>query len=88
VATACRSGPTSSVHETVSRSTSPARSPAVYKRPLTILPATTISTRQTTTADRRRSTRGTVGGSGLYGIAADYVGLGDLHWNGRNPGAS
>ena len=28
---------------------------------------------------------GTVGASGLYGIGADYVGLGDLHWAGKDP---
>jgi predicted phosphodiesterase len=28
---------------------------------------------------------GTVGASGLYGIGADYVGLGDLHWASRSP---
>jgi predicted phosphodiesterase len=28
---------------------------------------------------------GTVGASGLYGIGADYVGLGDLHWASQNP---
>jgi Calcineurin-like phosphoesterase superfamily domain len=28
---------------------------------------------------------GTVGASGLYGIGADYVGLGDLHWTAGNP---
>lgn len=28
---------------------------------------------------------GTVGASGLYGIGADYVGLGDLHWSVGKP---
>jgi len=28
---------------------------------------------------------GTVGASGVYGVGADYVGLGDLHWAGRSP---
>jgi hypothetical protein len=28
---------------------------------------------------------GTAGASGLYGIGADYVGLGDLHWAGQAP---
>jgi diadenosine tetraphosphatase ApaH/serine/threonine PP2A family protein phosphatase len=28
---------------------------------------------------------GTVGASGLYGIGADYVGLGDLHWSAQEP---
>jgi hypothetical protein len=28
---------------------------------------------------------GTVGASGLYGVGADYVGLGDLHWDAKTP---
>jgi hypothetical protein len=28
---------------------------------------------------------GTVGASGLYGIGADYVGLGEMHWAGKAP---
>lgn len=28
---------------------------------------------------------GTVGASGLYGVGADYVGIGDLHWDAETP---
>ncbi|HET7046918.1 MAG TPA: metallophosphoesterase family protein [Solirubrobacteraceae bacterium] len=58
---------------------------AGYKRPLTILTGHDHLQHVNHDGPIDVVDAGTVGASGLYGIGADYVGLGDLHWMAGDP---
>ncbi|HEY1510300.1 MAG TPA: metallophosphoesterase family protein [Solirubrobacteraceae bacterium] len=58
---------------------------AGYKRPLTILTGHDHLQHVNHDGPIDVVDAGTVGASGLYGVGADYVGLGDLHWTAGNP---
>jgi hypothetical protein len=56
-----------------------------YKRPLTILTGHDHLQHVNHDGPIDVVDAGTVGASGVYGIGADYVGLGDLHWTASDP---
>lgn len=58
---------------------------AGYRRPLTILTGHDHIQHVNHDGPVDVVDAGTVGASGLYGIGADYVGLGDLHWTAGDP---